>query len=323
MMKAVQLIARGQPQFIETPKPALQEGYAIIKVQRVSLCGSDIRWIHYKLDDDYPSAPGVTGHEMVGVIEAIGDNDEGFKVGDKVLALAPDHRAMAEYYLARIDHLLRLTDDVPIEHQVQAQQFGTVLYAAQRLPDLKDKTVAVIGQGTAGLWFNYVANERGAKRIIALDLKAYRLQLSEMYGATHTIHNAEVSPIDAIKDINEGQLPDVVIEAAGEKESVLLAVDLVKDSGFILYFGVPRFETIDYPFNKVFTKCITSSAIVYATREVGQVSTHKALKLIQSGQVDVSPMITHTFPFADVMQAYELHRLQDEGAVKIIIDVEA
>ena len=322
-MKAVQVVARSQPQFVEVPKPQLQDNHALIKTLRVSLCGSDTRYIHYLPDDHYPSPPGSTGHEMVGVIEEISPNGSGFKVGDKVLALAPDHRAMAEYYLARTDYLFKLEDDVPLEHQVQAQQFGTVLYAAKHLPDVRDKTVAVIGQGSAGLWFNYILGDLGAKRIIALDLKAYRLQLSPHYGATDTVHNAERSAIDAIRALNNGELADVVIEAAGEKESISLAVDIVKDAGFILYFGVPRIDKMAFPIATYFMKCLTARAVVGASREAGQASTHQALDLITSGKIDVKPMITHTFPFKDVLQAYELHHMQDEGAVKIIVDMEA
>lgn len=322
-MKAVQVVARSQPQFTEMPKPELKAGYALVKTLRLALCGSDVRYIHHLADDAYPSPPGATGHEMVGIIEEIAPNDAGFQVGDKVLALAPDHLAMTEYYLTPIADLFKLVDGVPLEHQVQAQQFGTVIYASKRLPDVSGKTVAVIGQGSAGLWFNTVLQDLGAKKIIALDLKAYRLQISQLYGATHTIHNADVDPAEALKAVNDGELADVVIEVAGEKPAVSLAVDLVKDAGFILYFGVPRFEHVEFPMLKFFFKCITARAIVGASHEVGHTSTRKALDWITSGKIDVQPMITHTMPFKDVLQAYELHRLQDEGAVKIVIDMEA
>lgn len=321
-MKAVQVVARSHPEFVEMPKPELQAGHALIKTLRLSLCGSDIRYIHNLSDDAYPSPPGATGHEMVGIIEDIPPNDAGFKVGDKVLALAPDHLAMTEYYLTPIPDLFHLVDDVPIEYQVQAQQFGTVIYASKRLPDVRGKTVAVIGQGSAGLWFNTVLQDLGAKTIIALDLKSYRLQISSHFGATHTIHNAEVDPIEAIQEINNGELADVVIEVAGEKPAASLAVDLVKHSGFILYFGVPRYDHVEFPMLQFFFKCITASAIVGASHEVGHTSTRKALDWITSGKVDIKPMITHIMPFKDVLQAYELHRLQDEGAVKIVIDME-
>lgn len=321
-MKAVQIAARSQPIFVEVPKPALKAGHALVKTLRLSLCGSDIRHIHYLPDHRYPTAPGETGHEMVGVIEAIAAEDAGFDIGDRVLALAPDHQAMAEYYLTPIDRLLPLADDVPLEHLVQAQQLGTVLYAAKALPDVDGKTAAVIGQGSAGLWFNTALRTRGAAKIIALDLKAYRLRLSEHYGATHRVHNVAGSAVDALKAINSGQLPDVVIEAAGEADSIALAVEIVRGGGFILYFGVPRCETIEFPFLRYFNKTVTARAMVHASREAGHASTRQALDWISAGKVDVQPMITHTFAFEDVLAAYELHRLQDEGAVKIIIDME-
>ena len=321
-MKAVQIIARGQPVFVDAPKPELQPGTAIVKTLRLGLCGSDIRHLHYLPDDRYPTAIGETGHEMVGVIEAIDPAHNSHKVGDRVLCLAPDHRAMTEYYRAPVDRLLPLDPATPLEHSVQAQQFGTVLYAAQTLPDLRGKTVAVIGQGSAGLWFNFALQQRGAAKIIALDLKAYRLNYSKDYGATHTIHNADISAADALRALNGGSLPDVVIEAAGEEESIRLAVEIVRENGFILYFGVPRFETMDFPIFEYFWKSITAQSNVGTINEPAHASTRQALEYINSGAVDVGRMITHSFKFADVFEAYELHRIQDEGAVKIVVDME-
>lgn len=327
-MKAVQIIARSQPVFVDAPKPQLRAGYALIKTLRLSLCGSDIRHIHYLPAHRYPTETGETGHEMVGIIEAIDSNDPAssdLKVGQRVLCLAPDHRAMCEYYLAPVDRLLPLDPATPLEESVQAQQFGTVLYAAQVLPDLRGKTAVVIGQGSAGLWFNFALRQRGAAKIIALDLKDYRLRYSRHFGATHTLHNAELSPEavrGALREMNDGQLPDVIIEAAGEDETIRLAVGIAPREGFALIFGVPRFETMDFPIFECFWKGLTLKSRVGAINDPGHACTRQALDFINSGAVDTARMITHTFKFAQVLEAYELHRLQDEGAVKIVIDME-
>ena len=323
-MKAVQIIARGQCAFVDAPKPTLQPGSAIVKTLRLSLCGSDVRHIHYLPDDYYPSPIGETGHEMVGLVEAIDpQSDRGsVKPGDIVLCLAPDHGAMQEYYRAPIDRLLPFPVGTPLEHAVQAQQFGTVLFAATHLPDLRGKTVAVIGQGSAGLWFNFALKQRGAKKIIALDLKAYRLNYSKTFGATDTLHNSDIAAADALRDLNGGELPDVVIEAAGELESIRLAIEIARENGFILNFGVPRFETMDFPIFEFFWKSLTARSNVGTIKEPGHASTRRALELICEGSVPVAEMITHTFKFEDVFEAYELHRIQDEGAVKIVIDME-
>ena len=321
-MKAVQIIARGTCAFVEAPKPALQPGSAIVKTLRLALCGSDVRHIHYLPDDRYPSPIGETGHEMVGLVEAIDPANGSVQPGDIVLCLAPDHRAMQEYYRAPIDRLLPFAPGTPLENAVQAQQFGTVLFAAKHLPDLHGKTVAVIGQGSAGLWFNFALKQRGAAKIIALDLKAYRLAYSKRFGATGTLHNADISTADALRDLNGGKLPDVVIEAAGEAAAIRLAIEVVRENGFILYFGVPRFETMNFPIFDFFWKSLTARSNVGTIQEPNHASTRQALQLISDGAVPVADMITHTFKFADVLEAYELHRIQDEGAVKIVIDME-
>ena len=322
-MKAVQIIARGKPAFVDAPKPTLQPGTGLVRALRLSLCGSDVRHLHYLPDDRYPTPSGETGHEMVGVVEAIDPQNGAIQQGDRVLCLAPDHRAMCEYYLAPVDRLLPLDPATPLEHSVQAQQFGTVLYAARVLPDVRGKTVAVIGQGSAGLWFNFALQQRGAAKIIALDLKAYRLAYSEGFGATHTIHNAEGSAAEALRDINGGELPDVVVEAAGEDESIRLAVEITRPDGFVLLFGVPRFDTMDgFPIFEAFWKTLTLRGMVGTIKDPGHACTRQALDYINSGAVDVAGMVTHTFKFADVFEAYELHRIQDEGAVKIVIDME-
>ena len=97
-MKAVQVVARGKAGFVDVPVPKLRPGYVLVRTRRLSLCGSDIRMLHYAPQDAYPFPPGTTGHEMVGVVEDIDSLESALQVGDGVLALAPNHQAMAEYF---------------------------------------------------------------------------------------------------------------------------------------------------------------------------------------------------------------------------------
>lgn len=320
-MKAMQVVARGRAILVDAPVPEIKPGHVLVKPEKLSLCGSDIFELHFAADDIYPLPPGTTGHEMVGVIDAIDVPETTLQVGDHVLALAPDHQAMAEYYLAPVEHVIPLPSGQPLQHLLQAQQLGTVLYACQRLPNLIGKTVAVIGQGSAGLWFNFQLRRMGAKRVIALDLEDFRLQLSKAFGATHSINNADRDPVDPIRQITGGELPDLVVEAAGEVSSINLAIDVARRDGDILYFGVPRAEAFTYNFAPLFRKCCRVCTIVDAWSEPNQESTRMAVDLIASGAIDVSQMITHHIPFADVLDAYELHRTRKDGAIKIVVEM--
>ena len=320
-MKAVQVVSRGRAEFVDVAKPDVRPGHVLVRTTRLALCGSDIRMLHYAAESSYPFPPGTTGHEMVGIVEAIDCAASEIQVGDRVLALAPGHCAMAEFYLAPIEHVLPLPGEVPTEHLLQAQQLGTVLFACQRLPHVIGRNVVVIGQGSAGLWFDFQLRRMGARRVIALDLEPCRLARSQSFGATHIIENREVEAAAAIREINDGQLADIVIEAAGEIDSINLATDLVRTYGDILYFGVPRAQTFEYNFDRLFHKCCRASTIVGAFVEPDQMSTRMAIDLIAEGTAPASSLITHHFPFSHVMDAYETHHTRADGAIKIVVEM--
>ncbi|MGB0383880.1 MAG: zinc-dependent alcohol dehydrogenase [Ardenticatenaceae bacterium] len=322
-MKAVQIFAPDQAEFVEVPIPELRPSHALIRPIRLSLCASDIFMLRYAPPSSYPLPPGTSGHEMVGVVEAISDeaNEAEVAVGDLTLTIAPEQAAMAEYYLAPLHNVLPVPAGVPLEHLVQAQQLGTVIYACKELPNLIGKDVVVIGQGSAGMWHNFMSKRLGAERVIGVDLQAHRLLVSPRYGATHTIHNASVDPVQALKAITGGKLADVVIEAAGTQSSINLAIKLVREYGFMLQFGVPHQPTFPLDYGMMFRKCITLKTIVYASREPRHTSTRMALQMIANGEIDVAPILTHRFPFERVLEAYELQHTRDEGAIKIIIEM--
>lgn len=320
-MKAVQVVSRGKAQFVDVAPPSLLPAHALIRTERLSLCGSDIRMLHHAPEHAYPFPPGTTGHEMVGVVEQVGDPSTGLRVGDAVLALAPNHQAMAEYFLAKLEHIIPLPPEMPSELLLQAQQFGTVLYASQRLESVAGKSVVVIGQGSAGLFFNTQLCRMGAAKVIAMDLESHRLDRAATFGATHAIHNQGVDPANALREINGGRLADVVVEAAGDVAAINLAIDLVDQCGEILYFGYPRGQVIPFNFEDLFHKCCRVNTIVGASVEQNQASTRTALQLIASGEVDVAPLITHRLPFRDVIDAYELHRTRGDRCLKIVIEM--
>ena len=319
-MKAVQVVARGEAQFVDVEPPRLEPGRAVIRPLKLALCGSDIRMIHHAADEDYPFPVGTTGHEMVGVVEQV-NPDSPFAPGDLTLTLVPGHLAMCERYLAHAQYMLPLPDGKPLEHLLQAQQLGTVIYACRRLPNISGQDVAVIGQGSAGLWFNFHLRRMGANRIIAIDLEQYRLELSRQFGATDCLHNDGRDVTERLAEMTGGKMVDLVVEAAGEVESINLAVDLARKNGRILFFGYPRGTQIPFNYEKFFKKCCDATTIVGVTDEPGLISTRRALDIIVRDEVDVTPLITHHFPFADVLAAYELHRTRGDGAVKIVVDM--
>lgn len=322
-MRAVQVIAPGRAEFVETPKPEVKPGYALIRTISLALCGSDMYMLHYAPPEMYPFPPGTTGHELVGVVEAVDAPGSDVKVGDVALVMVMGQSAMAEYYLAPVEHVLVLPEGKPLDHLLQAQQLGTVIYACRHLTtDVISKDVAIIGQGSAGIWFTYMMRRMGARRVIALDLLAHRLMASPHYGATHTVNVSETDPMAAVREITGGKLADVVLEVAGEESSINMAHDLVKKYGDMLYFGVPHDQVISFNYAEFYRKCCRTRTIVGAMNEPGLVSTHLAIELIHRGEIDPGLVITHRLPFDRVLEAYELQHTRDEGALKIVVEME-
>ncbi len=320
-MRAVQVVAPGKAEFVAAPKPALKPGHALMRTLLLSLCGSDVHLLHHLPAEEYPLQVGTTGHEVIAVVEAIDAPESGIKIGDVALTLAPPQNAMAEYYVAPVEDVMVLPEGLPLEHGLMAQQLGTVIYACKRLPNIMGRDAVVIGQGSAGLHFNAMLRRMGAERVIGLDVKDARVAAGLKFGATHTLNNSRVDALEAVKEITDGKLAGVVIEAAGEVESINLTPHLVQIGGNLLFFGVPRATEFDFDFWTLFRKyCYTTTSGASAF-EPGRTSFKMALELITKGAIDVAPMLTHRLAFDQVEDAYELARTRDDGVIKIVIEM--
>ena len=110
--------------------------------------------------------------------------------------------------------MLKLPAGPPVEHLLMTQQLGTVIFATQRLPEsLEGLTCAVLGQGSAGLFWDTVLKRRGASRIIAIEPVDGRRALSTKYGADETVDVTGEAAKDAVHDLTDGKGADIVIEA--------------------------------------------------------------------------------------------------------------
>ena len=321
-MRAVHIVAPGQLEIVEVPSPVPGPNQALLRPRLIALCGSDVRVCYYAPREDYPWAVGRNGHEIIARIEAINGDPRGLRVGDLVLALIPGEAGMAEAFITDLDNLLPLPPGPPLEHLLMAQQLGTVIYACKRLPNLIGKDAVVIGQGSAGLFFDALLRRLGLERVIALDNREARLEAARRFGASHVVHTEREDALAAVSAITSGALADLVVEAAGEPETINLAPHLVKPYGWICSFGVPRGPHV-FPFDyyTLFRKRCYWFSSDGTVGEPGRASIRQALGMIARGELDVSGLVTHRFPFERVREAYELARTRDDGAIKIVVEI--
>ena len=194
-MRAGRLVELGRVEFEEVPIDPAQPGELLVHSRFASICGSDLHGVQYGVElPPPPWPPGYPGHEGIGhVVESRAD---GFDEGDLVLAVpnAAIGRCMAEYQRLQAVTAVKIdpTLDLPLQHLLMAQQLGTVIFALRRYPtDVAGKTVVVLGQGSAGLFFCHLLKKAGAARVIVADLSQARLDVSPHFGADVTSNAAE------------------------------------------------------------------------------------------------------------------------------------
>ena len=321
-MRAVRLVEQGRAEFVQVPKPRVEAGKVLVRSRLLSLCGSDVYRMYHAPLETFPGDVGTTGHEMIGTVEEVGPNVRHVRSGDMVLALAPEHRAMSEFFLAEADYVIPIPSGKPLEHYLMAQQLGTVIYGCKRLPEMSGKDVVVLGQGSAGLFLNFILRRKGAARVIGVDVKPARIDAAADFGATHQINSEKEDLISRMGEITDGRFADLVVEAVGEPEVISTAAHLVKERGNLLFFGIPRVHRFEFDFWTFFRQHCTTYSTSASHREPGQRSFRKALDLVDSGVVDVSTMITHRFPFKRVLEAYELARTREDRVIKIVINMD-
>tara|TARA_R110002095_G_scaffold159356_2_gene138176 strand:+ start:6188 stop:7171 length:984 start_codon:yes stop_codon:yes gene_type:complete len=319
---ASHLVAPGKIELIEVPEPELSPVTSLKKGQReiifqpetTCLCGSDLPY--FNGSDEWEIEVGHSLHEMIGTVTET--NGKRWKAGDRVLAVPVMQQGLRERFVLDESRTISIASNIPEEHALMAQPLGTALFALKKLPNLLDKTVAVVGQGPMGQLMNAALSNMGARHIIGIDLLESRLQVSPRMGATATICNQNCDPVEALREILNGDLPEIVIEAVGHADQQFnLCIDLCRPEGKILVFGVPP-ETIDQVrWRDLLFKNIT----VYTSINPDfKRDFPLAMQWISEGRIDVSPIITHRFPLAEIQQAFELFRDRRESVIKVIVE---
>lgn len=321
-MLAMQALAREDIRLLEVPIPTPGDGQALVKMELASICGSDLHIVDYGwLVEEFPLRPGYPGHEGIGTI--VDANGTGLGQGDRVLVTPAiwDSLCFAEYQALGTNFLTVLpanSSQTP-EHLLMAQQLGTVIFAAKRLPNLLGRTCVVMGQGSAGLFWNFVLKHLGAERVIAIEPIAHRLDVGAGFGSDDRINDVFDAATRAVLEMT-GEGADVVVEAIGTKETHSQAMDLVRPDGQVVWFGVPQSAApIPFDFDTFFRKRISAYSPLGAQDELELSSFRQALKWIEDGIIDMSEVVTHWFPLTRIDEAFRTARERANGAVKIVV----
>ena len=321
-MKAARVVARRTIEFLDVPEPpALQEGEVQIKLESLSICGSDI-YLEYDAElpeEDYPFLPGAPMHECAGVV--VDSRDPQYDLGQRVIVIPRDVAGMQEQVVQTADRLIKLPEWGDLSEWVMCQHSGTALFSARQWGNPMGRRIAVLGQGGIGLTFTMIAEKQGAGQIVGIDLEEYRCKTSSSLGATHTINASNDDVVQASEQITEGQMFDVVVDASGDPSGLATAVDLVKEQGQIISFSLvdPKLVTFDH--RKWMAKNIQLNATVIAATQEPVQEIRDIVALKERGWIDPGVLKTHEMKFEEAQQAFEMYRLRKDEVIKIAMSL--
>ena len=324
-MKAAQLVGPKRFEFLDVDIPVPGEGDCLVKLEQVSVCGSDIRNGYGSVypEEEYPFAIGSPCHECAGVV--VESRADEFREGQRVIVIPTPGEVggLVEYLSSPASRMIALPDHGDLAEWVMCQPSGTVLFACEKMGSLVGKSVLVMGQGAIGLSFTMLTSKQGAGQVIAVDPLDYRLQYSREFGATHTINPDHQDLAEAVQEITSGVGADITVEAAGYPDTLDMSFRLVRHSGTVIIFGMqPGYiATVDTRpwMDKQPTIIPTTSA------RSGNLTGHikQIVGLRERGWVDPARMVTHRLGFSvsDVNRAYEMYDQRLDNVVKVVMAI--
>lgn len=323
-MKAARLVGPRQFEMVEAEVPAPLEGECLIRLEKISVCGSDIRHEFSQIfpEEHYPGRLGVPGHECAGTV--VESKSQEFAEGQRVI-IYPGRGVrsggLVEYIAATPDWMCALPEEGDLAEWVLCQPSGTVLYSVQQMGSLLGKDVVVVGQGVIGLSFTMLTAKLGAQRVIGIDPLDYRLEWSRKMGATDTINPDRDEVAAAVKDLTGGLGADVVVEAAGYPDSFNTALRLVKQFGQVMVFGIQADELIPVEHNLLMERQPQLIPTTGGRLREPMAPIKTMVELKRRGWCDPGQMLTHRMPFEEVQRAFELYEGQQDGIIKVVMTV--
>lgn len=322
---------------MDPPRPGPDE--VLIRILKTSICGTDV---HIDTWDEWAAAtirpPLVIGHEFVGEVVETGGHVMGLKPGEVVsgeghlvcgkcrnclggrMHLCPHTRgvgvnrqgAFADYLCLPQTNVWPVHPGIPLDLASCFDPLGNAVHTATQF-DVLGEDVLITGAGPIGCMAAAICRHAGARSVVVTDINPYRLDLARRLGATVALDVSKDSLLETEKllDMKEGF--DVGLEMSGNPAALSQMIEVMFSGGRIALLGIlPPEARVDW--TRIIFKGLTLKGIygrkMYETW-------YKMSVLLRSG-LDISPVITHTFPAAEWRAAFDLMKSGRSG--KIILD---
>lgn len=337
-MKSLRLESIGNLFVRDVEKPLPGPDDLLVRVEACGICGTD----RHLFLGEFPSRPPVTiGHEFAGIIEAIGGDVTGFKIGDRItgdpniccgrcpqcmagrvnlcrnLQAIGIHRdgGLADYVLVPQKQAFAIPLSLNPLHGAFCEPLACCLHGIDMAEVRAGSSVVVLGGGVIGLLTVQLARLAGATTVILSTRQESKRRLAEDVGATATVDPSSTDIIDAIAG-PAGLVPggvDVVIECAGVPETMRQSMRLAKAGGTVVILGVmPQGARIEIePFDILFRELRVLGSFV------NPFTHRRAADLVASGAINVEKLISRRVSLDEAVDA--IRNPAQRGDIRAIV----
>lgn len=332
----------------ELPTPEIDADSALLRVESVSVCGSDIRIFRHGNPRVVP--PAIIGHETSGVVVKVGENVTRVKEGDRV-AIGADvpcgqcwwcrnglgnncainyavgyqiPGAFAQYMklprlLLEEGPVTPFSDKISFDTASLAEPLGCAINGLEIVNMSIGRTVAIMGLGPIGCMMIDLARVMGAVKVIAIQRSRKRLEIAKAYNADVYICTEDEDVVQRCREETGGEGPNIVVTTSGSVEAHEQAIEMVSHRGYVnLFGGLPKGTR---------PMSVLSNTIHYkecfVTGSHGCVPRHHeiAVRLLENGSVRTEPIITHHFPLSRIHEAFAA--MESRQGMKIVVHPQA
>ena len=319
----------GAVELREIPVPEPGPGEVLLQIEACAVCGSDLAM--YRGTFDHPmKIPVVMGHEFAGTVDRVGHAVTGWKPGDRVACETAAQicgncvycrsgnynmcsermgfgygcdGAFAKYVAVPARMLHRLPADLPFPQAALAEPAAGALHCVQQNHTLQaGDSALILGPGAIGLFaLQHVRNAGGSPIFIAgLDRDSARLELALKLGAHRAIYLEREDAREIIHASGDGLGVHYIVEASGAPQALDLALDVIRPLGTITRIGMSD-KSLPFGLNRLTAKAVN----LQGTWSHNYADWERVLHLVETGQLQIEPMIGKIYPLEDWQQAFE------------------
>lgn len=346
-MKAFIIQSPGQVEMVEHPTYQLEPDEALVRVSYAGLCATDLEILGGDMSlirNGSIKYPVRFGHEWSGVVEAVGSEVTGFARGDRVISETAvtcgtcEHcqkqdwnncenvrslgtvkcwdGAFAEYMHMPVRHLYKVPDNISMKEAALVEPTCIALAGVRKVDVKPGKTVLVIGTGAIGLGALALSKYYGADKILLAGRKESKLEVGRQMGADICINTTKVDLEETVMKETNGKGVDCILETSGSVSIISTALHVAANKGHIGLIGfyektVPAFEI-----DEIVMKSLVVCGVMGEFLMPGQI-----LDIMATGNLDLSPMITHIIPFEETANVMKNISAYKDTRIKILAEV--